>query len=149
MNNGLDMATSAQYLMVPANKLIRVFMLLDPLPIKTGQGTMVFRNPMAAEVLTELSARLRELQKASAPLLASPVARTFMMTYSWSPSGMLKDVGCGAYIELADFQRAADEAYRLLLERDTLRAQLADMSEAATSLIATVEVHSARHVEHG
>jgi hypothetical protein len=41
--------------------LMGIYTLTDPPPVEVGGKTMVFQNPMAAEVLRELSARIRAI----------------------------------------------------------------------------------------
>lgn len=57
-----------KYRAVSAAQLTRVLMLLDPPPVHTPSGkTMVFVNPMAADVLTLISAELRAMMAEPVP----------------------------------------------------------------------------------
>lgn len=51
---------------------------------------------------------------------------SFIMTYSWSAAGMIQDIGCGEYVEISALQRSHDDVASLILERDALRAQMAE-----------------------
>lgn len=55
------------YRAVPIKKLVKIASLIDPAPIEVDGKRMVFKNQMAAEVLTRLSAEIRELLEHRAP----------------------------------------------------------------------------------
>lgn len=48
---------------------MELMMLIDPPPVDVGDGkVMVFRNPMAAEILTKISACARTMLAGSTPV---------------------------------------------------------------------------------
>ena len=51
----------AGYKAVPSKLLFDAMMLIDPPPIEQDGKIIVFRNPIAAEVLTKLSAIIRQM----------------------------------------------------------------------------------------
>jgi hypothetical protein len=52
---------------VPTEHLITLLGLIDPPPVKTDQGLMVFKNPLAAEFLTRISEVVRTMVNAPVP----------------------------------------------------------------------------------
>lgn len=55
------------YRAVPIKKLVKITSLIDPAPFEANGKNIVFKNPNAAEVLTRLSAEIRELLEHRAP----------------------------------------------------------------------------------
>lgn len=52
---------------VPRKLLIDICMLIDPVPVEKDGHLYTFRNPMAAETLTKISAIVREMIAAPQP----------------------------------------------------------------------------------
>jgi hypothetical protein len=70
-----------KYRAVPTKQLMHILGLIDPPPIKraTDGATMVFKNPMAAEILTAISAEVREM-------MAQPIPQT-VPGLTWEAQG--------------------------------------------------------------
>lgn len=63
------MSDSAAWRMVPVKHAMNVLALIDPPPMTVNRRTLVFANPMAAEILTRLSAEVRAMFDAVPPSL--------------------------------------------------------------------------------
>lgn len=50
---------------VRRQRVLRLLMLIDPPPIEVDGSVRVFRNPMAAQVLTQISAEVRAMLEES------------------------------------------------------------------------------------
>lgn len=61
-----------KYRAVPTEHLMTLLGLIDPPPVQTEKGLMVFKNPHAAEILTAISAAVRAMT-------AAPVTPTMAM----------------------------------------------------------------------
>lgn len=84
--------------------------LLDPAPVQTPDGrTLRFVNPMAAEVLHELSARIRAVPeqiaaaRAGAPNLSDPLVRVLAVVNRYLPPG-----GCSAEVAMREIVAIVD-----------------------------------------
>lgn len=56
-----------KYRAVPSEHLIHLMGLIDPAPVQTADGMMVFKNPHAAEILTAISETVRKMVSEPAP----------------------------------------------------------------------------------
>jgi hypothetical protein len=62
---------SNEFRAVPVASLVRLMSLIDPAPVQTEDGqTMVFKNPMAADILTAISAEVRAMMETPVPMQA-------------------------------------------------------------------------------
>lgn len=68
-----------------------------------------------------------------AVLITEPEKKSnrFMMTYSWSATGMIKDVGCGPYVELVEVEALRDELGRYKLGHERLGGTIEQMAGVA------------------
>ena len=94
------------YCAVPIKKLVKIAGLIDPAPVEVDGKLMVFKNPVAAEVLTRLSAEVRELIERRAPDAGLPVS-----------AGQV-DGGDGGALGATDAERAAWLADKIVAQGD-------------------------------